>query len=87
MERGCFGETHFNAQQLKEYAEDWMRKFMRDLLPKQVGQAFMRAPMHQRGDRQADEMALLAWRLCVLHQARAVTVGKQYRPGIITRAW
>jgi HTH-type transcriptional regulator/antitoxin HigA len=87
MERGCFGETHFNAQQLKEYAEDLMRKFMQDLLPKQVSPAFMRAPMHQRGDRQADEMALLAWRLCVLRQARAVTVGKQYRPGIITRAW
>jgi HTH-type transcriptional regulator/antitoxin HigA len=87
MERGCFGETHFNAQQLKEYAEDLMRKFMQDLLPKQVSQAFMRAPMHQRGDRQADEMALLAWRLFVLHKARAVAVGKHYRPGIITRAW
>jgi HTH-type transcriptional regulator/antitoxin HigA len=32
----------------------------------QASPAFLRAPMHQRGDRQADEMALLAWRMCVL---------------------
>lgn len=86
-ERGCFGETQFNARQLKEYAEDLMRKFMQDLLPKQVSQAFMRAPMHQRGDRHADEMALLAWRLCVLRQAREVPPEKNYRPGIITLSW
>lgn len=86
-ERGCFGETQSNARQLKEYAEDLMRKFMQDLLPKQVSQAFMRAPMHQRGDRHADEMALLAWRLCVLRQAREVPPKKNYRPGIITLAW
>lgn len=87
MERGCFGESRFNAQQLKEYAEDLVRKFMQDLLPEQIGQAFMRAPMHQRGDRHADEMALLAWRLCVLRQARGVTLVKRYSPGVITPAW
>lgn len=64
LERGCFGDFEGNAQRLKEYAEDLVRKFMQDLLPKQVSPAFLRAPMHQRGDRQADEMALLAWRRC-----------------------
>ncbi|HEY7805385.1 MAG TPA: ImmA/IrrE family metallo-endopeptidase [Orrella sp.] len=90
MDRGCFADAQLNAQQLKhltEYAEDLMHKFMEDLLPKQVGQTFMRAPMHQRGVRHADEMALLAWRLCVLRQARAVTIAKRYTPGVITLAW
>jgi HTH-type transcriptional regulator / antitoxin HigA len=36
LERGCFGDFEGNAQRLKEYAEDLVRKFMQDLLPKQV---------------------------------------------------
>ena len=60
---------------------------MQDLLPKQVSPAFLRAPMHQRGDRQADEMALLAWRMCVLRQARAVNAVREYKHGTITPAW
>ncbi len=87
LERGCFGDFEGNAQRLKEYAEDLVRKFMQDLLPKQVSPAFLRAPMHQRGDRKADEMALLAWRMCVLRQARAVNAVREYKHGTITPAW
>lgn len=87
LERGCFRGFEGNAQRLKEYAEDLVRKFMQDQLPKQVSPAFLRAPMHQRGDRQADEMALLAWRMCVLRQARAVNMVREYKHGTITPAW
>ena len=87
LERGCFGDFEGNAQRLKEYAEDLVRKFMQDLLPKQVSPAFLRAPMHQRGDRQADEMALLAWRMCVLRQARTLNIAKEYKHGTITPTW
>jgi len=87
QERGCFGDFEGNAQRLKEYAEDLVRKFMQDLQPKRVSAALLRAPMHQRGDRQADEMALLAWRMCVLRKARAVNTVREYKHGTITPAW
>ncbi|WP_374260183.1 ImmA/IrrE family metallo-endopeptidase [Zoogloea sp.] len=87
QERGYFGDFEGNAQRLKEYAEDLIRKFMPDLLTKQVSPALLRAPMHQRGDRQADHMALDAWRMCVLRQARAINVTREYKHGTITPDW
>lgn len=87
QERGCFGDSDESAPRLREYAEELVRKFMQDLLPNRASPAYMRAPLHQRGDRQADEMALLAWRLCVLRQARASHIARKYRHGTITPAW
>jgi HTH-type transcriptional regulator/antitoxin HigA len=40
--------------------------------------------MHQRGDRQADDMALLAWRMCVVRSAREATLSREYKPGSVT---
>jgi HTH-type transcriptional regulator/antitoxin HigA len=87
LERGCFGDFEGSVQHLKDYAEDLVRKFMQDLLPKRMEPAFLRAPMHQRGDRQADEMALLAWRMCVLRKAREVISTREYKHDTITPAW
>jgi HTH-type transcriptional regulator / antitoxin HigA len=87
LERGCFGDFDGNTQRLKEYAEDLVRKFMQDLMPKQASPAFLRAPMHQRGDRQANDMALKAWHMCVLRKARAVSVTRDYRRETITPDW
>lgn len=87
LERGCFGDFEGNVQRLKDYAEDLVRKFMHDLLPKRMEPAFLRAPMHQRGDRQADEVAILAWRMCVLRKAREIISTKEYKHDTITPAW
>jgi len=87
LERGCFGDFEGSARQLKDYAEDLVRKFMRDLLPKRMEPAFLRAPMHQRGDRQANEMAIMAWRMCVLRKAREAAATRKYKHGTITPAW
>jgi len=87
LERGCFGDFEGNVQRLKDYAEDLVRKFMQDLLPKRMEPAFLRAPLHQRGDRQADEMAILAWRMCVLRKAREVISTREYKHGTITPEW
>jgi HTH-type transcriptional regulator/antitoxin HigA len=87
LERGCFGDFKGNVQRLKDYAEDLVRKFMHDLLPKRMEPSFFRAPMHQRGDRQADEMALLAWRMCVLRKAREVVAIRDYKSGSVTVGW
>ncbi|MDQ2823697.1 MAG: ImmA/IrrE family metallo-endopeptidase, partial [Pseudomonadota bacterium] len=87
LERGCFGDFGGNVHRLKDYAEDLVRKFMPDLTCKEMGRAFLRAPLHQRGDRQADEIAILAWRMCVLRKARAAGSTRDYKHGTITSAW
>lgn len=87
LDRGCFGEVKGNAQRLKDYAEDLVLKFMHGLMPKQAEPAFLRAPMHQRGTRDADEYALLAWRLCVIKKARANPAPRDYKKNGITAKW
>jgi len=87
LERGCFGDFKGNVQSMKDYAEDLVTKFMHDFLPKHMEPAFLRAPLHQRGDRQADEMALLAWRMCVVRRAREVNLTREYKPGSVTPEW
>lgn len=85
--RGCFGDFKGNAQQLQDYAEDLVLKFMHGLSPKQTTPAFLRAPLHQRGTRDANEHALLAWRLCVIKKARANPAPRAYKKGVITAKW
>lgn len=87
LERGCFGDFRGNVQRMKDYAEDLVTKFMHDFLPKQMEPAFLRAPLHQRGDRQADEMALLAWRMCVVRKAREANLTRDYKAGSVTPEW
>ncbi|MBU6460520.1 MAG: ImmA/IrrE family metallo-endopeptidase [Proteobacteria bacterium] len=87
LERGCFGDFKGNAQRLRDYAEDMVLKFMHGLLPKQSEPAFLRAPLHQRGTRDADGHALLAWRLCVIKKARANPAPREYKKGTITAKW
>lgn len=87
LQRGCFGNFDGNIHRLKDYAEDLIRTFMHDLLPKRMEPAFLRAPLHQRGNRHADEMAILAWRMCVLRKAREVISIRKYKHGTITPLW
>jgi HTH-type transcriptional regulator/antitoxin HigA len=87
LARGCFGDFKGNARQLEDYAEDLVREFMQGVLPKQAEPAFLRAPMHQRGTRDADGYALLAWRLRVIKQARAHPAPRAYKKGVITAKW
>lgn len=87
MERNCFGDFKGNAQRLKDYSEDLVLKFMKGLLPKQTEPAFLRAPLHQRGTRDANGYALLAWRLCVIKKARANPAPRDYKKGCITAKW
>lgn len=87
LDRGCFGDFKGNAQRLKDYAEDLVLQFMHGLLPKQAEPAFLRAPLHQRGTRDANGYALLAWRLCVINKARANPAPRDYKKGIITAKW
>jgi HTH-type transcriptional regulator/antitoxin HigA len=87
LARGYFGDIKGNAARLKDYAEDLMRGFLKELSPAQAQPALLRAPLHQRGERQADGEALLAWRLCVLKKARAIALAHDYEKGTVTSRW
>jgi HTH-type transcriptional regulator / antitoxin HigA len=71
--RGCFGELRRSVRELKDYAEETIKPLLQTLMPEPPAAALMRAPLHQRGKRKADEYSLLAWRLCVLKRARTVS--------------
>lgn len=87
FDRGCFGDFKGNTQRLKDYAEELLLSFMHGVLPKQAEPAFLRAPLHQRGTRDADGHALLAWRLCAIKKARANPAPREYNKGIVTAKW
>lgn len=86
-ERGHFADFKGGIKQIREYAEDLVRKFMRGAIGGMAGPALLRAPLHQSGSRVMDEHALLIWRICVLKKARALKLATQYKEGIITEEW
>ncbi len=86
-ERGYFADFTGGIKQVKEYAEDLVRKFMRGELGDRVRPALLRARLHQSGFRVMDEYALLVWRICVLKKARSLKLTTQYKDGTITDEW
>lgn len=86
-DRGCFGSFKGSAQRMKDYAEDLVKKFMHSFLPKHAEPTFLRAPLHQRGHRHINEMALLAWRMCVVRKAQEAHIVRDYKPGSVTPEW
>lgn len=86
-ERGHFPDFKGGIKQVREYAEDLVRKFMRGALGDGVRPALLRARLHQSGSRVMDEYALLVWRICVLKKARSLKLATQYKEGIITDEW
>ena len=87
MERGCFGDFDGGVRKLRDRASEMVGEFVRKIAPKQMAPALLRAPLHQRGARRADEIAILAWRLCVLRKARDRRSTKPFKPGTITPEW
>ena len=86
-ERGLFADINGGINQVREYAEDLMRKFMRGAIGEGSRPALLRAPLHQSGSRVMDEYALLVWRICVLKKARSLELTARYREGVITDEW
>lgn len=87
LDRGCFGKFSGNAAKLKDYAEDLMRGFLRGLTPRATEPVLMRAPLHQRGERNMNEETMVAWRLCVLKKARTIEPSREYKKGVVTARW
>ncbi|MES2356575.1 MAG: transcriptional regulator [Pseudomonadota bacterium] len=86
-ERNCFPDFKGGAKQLKDYAEDLVRKFMRGIFENKAPPTLLRAPLHQSGSRIMDEYALLVWRIYVLKKARNLKLSGKYKEGNITDSW
>lgn len=86
-ERGCFPQFTGSIQKIKDYAEELIKGFMRDIHGGNTTTALLRAPLHQSGSREMDEYSLIAWRACVLKKAKNFELRTQYVPGSITDEW
>lgn len=84
--RGCFSDS---LNQVKNISKEMIKSWMSEVdLPKM--QTCLRAPLHQRGQRVADQYALLAWQVCVIKKAREkydrFSV-KDFDQSLITLSW
>jgi len=84
LARGCFGDFKGNAQRLKDYAARPCSPIHARVLAQTIRTRILRAPLHQRGRRDADGHALLAWRLMCdqksTHQPRPREYKKSMSP-------
>lgn len=86
-QRGLFPNFKAGAKQLKDYAEELVRSFMRGICVEPKNHALLRAPLYQSGARMMDEYALRVWQLCVLKKSRALHLSTVYSDETITDSW
>lgn len=87
LDRGCFPDFEGGVKNAKDFAEELVTKFMKAIWEGNKSPALLRAPLHQSGSREMDEYALIAWRICVLKKARAMSIKAKYEVGCITDDW
>ena len=87
LERGCFPDFKGGVMEVKEYAEELIRRFMGGTIHQRMSPTSMRAPLHQSGSREMDAYALMVWRICVVKKARAQALTTKYHEGSITDDW
>lgn len=83
--RGCFPNFKSDPKQLKDYAEDLISEFVKDIHIEQP--ALLSARLYQSGSRIMNEYALFVWHVCVLKKARKIKAPSMYKEGVITDAW
>ncbi|PKO77716.1 MAG: transcriptional regulator [Betaproteobacteria bacterium HGW-Betaproteobacteria-15] len=86
-ERQIFGNVPLRAAELKARASELVEGFLRSVQHSHRPQAYLRAPLHQSGNRTIDEPSLLIWSVCVVQKARTVNLRGKYVPGVITPDW
>lgn len=86
-QRGCFPGFEDKLNHVKEYAEEFLRKFIQGFESHCKSATLLRAPSQQNGSKVMDNNALLVWKICVLKKARLTKLGRSYHKGIITDAW
>lgn len=87
--RGYFGECSASPSELKEYAAEWMGRFLSsvdrgfDLEP-----ALLRTTAHHRSnDKVSDPYSVWAWQVRVLQKASKQPLGKAYQQGLVDLEW
>lgn len=85
--RGCLDGVAGHGTKSRVDTEDAIRRLMKEMFPAGTAPALLRAPMHQRGTRVADQYALLAWRLCVIKKAREIEPAHEFKASVMTSKW
>ena len=68
--RGYLGKIKRSISDLKEYAEELIMEFCGEYSPiLEQNIAFLRAPLHRRGQKQINQYNLAIWQICVLKKA------------------
>lgn len=86
-DRHIFGSIPPRAAELKARAPELVEGFLRSVQHSHRPQAYLRAPLHQSGNRTIDEPSLLIWSVCVVQKARTLNLRGKYTPGVITPDW
>jgi HTH-type transcriptional regulator/antitoxin HigA len=86
-DRNIFGTVPPRAAELKARATELIEGFLRSVQHSHRPQAYLRAPLHQSGNRTIDEPSLLIWSVCIVQKARTVSLRGKYVPGVITPDW
>lgn len=86
-ERRMFGNVPMRAGELKSRASELIEGLLRSVQHSHRPQPYLRAPLHQSGNRTIDEPSLLIWSVSVVQKARTVNLRGNYEPGLITPAW
>lgn len=85
--RGCLDGAAGHGTKSRVDTEDAIRRLMKEVFPAGTAPALLRAPLHQRGTRVADQYALLAWRLCVIKKAREIEPAHEFKASVMSSKW
>lgn len=84
LSMGCFPDFKGTIRELKEYAAEHVRNFLRSTTASPL---LRRAALAQRGNKVADNLAMLAWRACVLKNARGQKLKAKFDREVMTEEW
>jgi len=86
-ERGMFGNNQLKLSDLKTRAAEFIEGILRSVQVSPQSPAFLRARLHQSGNRTIDEPGLLIWKICVAQKARTIAIRGKYEPKTISPNW
>lgn len=79
--RGYFPDFSGRLPELKEYAEEYLRRFVNSIRSQHIEPAYCRTSAHYISDKSVDSYALMAWQVRVLQKAEKIKTAGTYSAG------
>ena len=84
--RGYFSDFTGSLPELKEYAEEYIGRFLKSVRSQYIEPAYCKTSAHYVSDKSVDKYALLAWQVRVLQKAENIKTAYSYNPDSIDLA-